>query len=106
MSAPIASVAIRAIGKDGERFDISLQIGAPYQRSELLGEWSCPVSLEPLYPQLRDQTGSDAFQALCLAIRLAFTLLTHFKAGGGKLLCSDGTEFPIDAYLPSPKSGA
>jgi len=34
MPTPIASVDIAAVGKDGNRFNISLQIGAPYPRKD------------------------------------------------------------------------
>src|SRR5450432_726756 len=104
MPTAIASVDISAVAKDGERFNISLQIGAPYQRPDFPDEWSCSVSLKPLHPRLSDQTGSDAFQALCLAIRLAMGLLTQFKSDGGKLLCSDGDDFPLEAYFGSSLS--
>jgi hypothetical protein len=102
---PIASVEISALAKDGGRFNISLQIGAPYQRSDFPDEWSCSVSLTPLHSHLRDRTGSDAFQAICLAVRFAIALLTQFKADGGKLLCSDGGEFPLEAYLGASLPG-
>ena len=51
------------------------------------------------YSRLADQAGADAFQALCLASRLAVTLLSHFQDQGGKLVNGDGTAFALDAYL-------
>ena len=99
MDAPVASVDvdIDAIGRNGETFVVSLRIGVPYRKDEDV--WSCPVSLTPLYSGLRDQSGADAFQALCLASRLAVTLLTHFRDDGGQLVNRDGTPFALDAYL-------
>ena len=97
MDTPIASVEINAIARDGERFVVSLKIGMPYRRDEDI--WSCPISLAPLYARLADQSGADAFQALCLASRLAVTLLEHFRDEGGQLIYPDGTQFALDAYL-------
>jgi hypothetical protein len=100
MSPVVASSELIGVRANGERFTISLQIGQPYERPGEIAHWSCPVSLEPLYPKLADQSGVDSFQALCLASRLAITLLAGFKADGGSLLNSDGTEFPLEAYAP------
>jgi hypothetical protein len=98
MSPIVASSELIGVRANGERFTILLRIGQPYERAGETTYWSCPVSLQPLYPNLADQSGVDFFQALCLASRLAITLLGGFKEDGRALLNSDGTEFPLEAY--------
>ena len=100
MSPIVASSELIGVRVNGERFTISVRIGQPYERADEAAYWSCPISLEPLYSKLADQSGVDSFQALCLASRLAITLLAGFKADGGSLFNPDGTEFPLDAYVP------
>jgi hypothetical protein len=92
--------AMRCFGqKPGEdRVQITVEIGTPYE-CESPGEWACPVKVEPLYPLLRDIHGIDSLQALCLAIRLAETLLTGFRDDGGTLTYENGEKFSFEPYL-------
>lgn len=105
----IAATNITGVTAAGERIAISVSIGTPYQEAADPEVWRCPVAVSPLYSRLADIAGSDSLQALCLATRLAFSLLHDFKSKGGKLLLAedDGkeTEFPIDAYLPQLPGG-
>jgi hypothetical protein len=64
-------------------FEVDLQIGAPYQISDV--EWACSVGLDALYKDLGDQHGVDSWQVLMLAQRLAKTLLEGFVQDGGRL---------------------
>ena len=83
--------------RNGSRFEIVVEIGEPYQCSP--EEWACPVALRGLHDRLRDMHGGDALQALCLAIRLAFSLLAAFKDEGGKIFHRDGGEVPLESYV-------
>jgi len=100
----IANSELVGVRATGERIKISLRIGEPYERGGETPYWSCPISLEPLYSELADQAGVDSFQALCLASRLAITLLAGFKDDGGMLFFPDGTEFPLDSYASLKKT--
>jgi len=86
--------------KDGRRFPIKVEIGSPYQSADDPETWRCPVNIDPLYSHLRDIAGADGFQALCLASRLAISLLRGYVEDGGRLLHDDGTEFSLDSYVP------
>jgi hypothetical protein len=98
MDDVIAGDDIIGVRASGERITIKLRLGRPYRKDTDPETWACPVSLEPLYSRLADIVGDSSFQSLCLASRLALYLLAGFKEDGGRLLCDDGTEFPLDAY--------
>lgn len=97
MKAPVASLEVVALAASGERLTLIAQIGKAYRNDD--GSWSCPVTMAPIYPKLEDIRGIDSFHAIWLACSLVLKLLEHFKAGGGKLVYSDGSEFPLEAYL-------
>lgn len=105
----IAATTITGVTAAGEHIAISVTIGTPYRETTDPEVWRCPVAVFPLYGRLADIAGNDSLQALCLATRLAFSLLHDFKSKGGRLLLAkeDGeeTEFPVDAYLPQPLGG-
>ena len=105
----IAATTITGVTAAGEYIAISVTIGTPYRETTDPEVWRCPVAVSPLYGRLADIAGNDSLQALCLATRLAFSLLHDFKGKGGRLLLAkeDGeeTEFPVDAYLPQPPGG-
>lgn len=94
----VAQLKLRAVKRTGEEFDVVVRIGRPALNSGSPESWSCPVSLEPLYPKLAAQVGVDSFHALTLSSRLVLTLLDGFTLEGGRLLYSDGTEFAPSAY--------
>lgn len=100
MENVIASATLFGQSKDGDRFPIKIEIGAPYQSGDDPETWRCPVHIDPLYSHLRDIAGADGFQALCLASRLAVSLLRGYVEDGGRLLYEDGTDFSLDAYVP------
>jgi hypothetical protein len=81
-----------------ERFEITVEIGAPYQCGGEPEEWACPVAVRPLYERLHDAHGGDSFQSLCLAISLAQDLLQAFREKGGALTYETGELFPLEAY--------
>jgi hypothetical protein len=99
----IASLDLLAVHSDGTRTPVALRAGAPEQLSA--DEWRCAVRLDGLHDHLLPMHGSDSLQALCLALRLAATLLRDFVAGGGRLLDdedsadTDEADWPLDAYF-------
>ena len=93
MDDVIAETQLIGESKDRGRFSIRVQIGRPYLRARDPDMWACPVALEPLHERLADIAGEDSFQALCLASRLAASLLDGFIQSGGRLLNDDGTRF-------------
>jgi hypothetical protein len=92
----IATVSFLCERNDA-RLEIAVEIGKPYQCGE--EEWACPIALHGLHDGLPDVRGPDAFQALCLTIRLALSLLTGFKEKGGKILYRNGEEVSLGPYL-------
>jgi len=61
--------------RDGRQFEITVDIGQPYQWGTDPEEWACQVALRGLHENLPDVHGLDAFQAFCLAARFVLTLL-------------------------------
>jgi hypothetical protein len=84
---PIAEVIVteRIVGVDtsGRRRDISVQIGRPSVAED--GDARCPVALWGLDGRLPDTAGVSTFQALVLALRLAYLLLEGYQERGGRL---------------------
>lgn len=67
----------------GERFNITVRIGEPYQVNDV--SWACPVGVDGVDTHLADMHGIDSWQALLLAISLVRSRLEHFLETGGKL---------------------
>jgi len=89
----IANRELTAFHPDRGGFVVTVCIGQPYYISE--DEAACPVALRGLHSKLRDQHGTDSFQALMLAQKLAQMLLVSFVEDGGQLLdAPDGK--PVD----------
>jgi len=99
--AGIACTLIDAVGVDGEAFALEVAVGVPFlsERSEA---WACTLTLSPLLPKPVDISGEDSLQALCLALRMAKSMLDDFIEDGGKLLTDDGASFPIDVWFGAP----
>lgn len=98
MNTVIARTCIFGQRPGEDRFEITVEVGTPYQCSNDPEEWACPVAVTPLYSRLHDAHGSNSLQALCLAIALAQDLLRGFKEKGGSLTFDTGEEFPLEAY--------
>jgi hypothetical protein len=95
---PIANITIRAVGADGETFPLDIAVGVPFV-SERHGTWACPLTLHPLWSKPNEVAGEDSLQALCLALRVARSMLDSFCEDGGQLLFNDGTPFPLGTYF-------
>jgi hypothetical protein len=103
----IATLDLLAVHADGTRTPVALRIGAPEQVAA--GEWRCAIRLDGLHDHLRPMHGADSVQALCLALRLAATLLRDFVARGGRLqdraasadtdAGADAADWPLEAYF-------
>jgi hypothetical protein len=98
MNIVIASEKIFGQRQGEEPFEITVEIGTPYQVGTDPEEWACPVSLSPLFKRLHDAHGGSSFHALCLASSLVLDLLHGFKENGGTLFYSIGEDFPFEAY--------
>lgn len=99
MSNPTASITL--LGKrsdEDEAFEILLEVGPPYEVNGHPNEWACPVSIRPLFKNLRDAHAGDSLQSLCLALSLVFDLLADFRKKGGELTYETGEQFPLEAY--------
>jgi hypothetical protein len=84
----VASRNLVAVHPDKGELPVHIDIGMPYKCGP--NEWACPVALDGLYDNLRDQHGADSFQSLMLAQNLARTLLNDFVEKGGRLLDAPG----------------
>lgn len=98
MKNPIAQVSMLGTRPGEQSFQITVQIGTPYQCGSDPEEWACPVAVSPLFRNLHDAHGGDSFQALCLAVALAQDLLRDFQQNGGALSYETGERFPLEAY--------
>ena len=96
----LATFECTAVESSGRRFPLKVSIGRPYQSGSDPATWACAVNIDPLYTHVRDIAGGDAFQALCLACRMAVELLDGFVERGGKLVDDDGGTVSLDSYIP------
>ena len=86
----LASRTILAIGSEGQKSEVTLRIGTPYEISP--EEWACPVAMDGLQERLHDVHGIDAWQAIQLVQSLQAQLLGYFIQEGGKLYCHEPPE--------------
>jgi hypothetical protein len=98
MNTIIASMKVWVAHEGQPPFEVTLQIGTPYQKPDDPEMWACPVSLQPLYKNLSEARSDCAFQALCLASSLVLDLLHGVKEQGGTVQLSPGEDFPFEAY--------
>jgi hypothetical protein len=102
MAKWIAERPFDCVDAKGKRFRAVARIGMPTtvpRNGELSAYGSCPVMLEPLFPE-RESGGLDQFQALCLAIDLVRQALKTLVAQGGRVFFA-GTDTPIRLEDPS-----
>jgi hypothetical protein len=100
MTDPIAATEFDAVLPSGERRRVTLAVGRPYLAPS--GEWRCPIALEGLHGRLADAPGEDAFQSLCLALRLLMSQLEGLVKRGGQILHAyTPDQVPLEAYLQS-----
>ena len=90
---PIAEREIICIKPSGERQNVVLRVGQPYQSAP--GEWACPVAAIGVHERFPDIRGIDSFQSLALAQALLKSTLLNLEQTGCKFRTVDD-ESPID----------
>ena len=80
---PMASRAVKAKDADGNQFDMTLELGIPYQKD--LNQWGCSVRVTNVFEPARDIYGMDSWQAVQLAFQFVSRMLEDFVARGGRL---------------------
>lgn len=78
---------------DGERFNIVIRIGMPYEVNDV--SWACPVAVDGVDRKLADMHGVDSWQAMLLAISLVRSRLEHFLETGGRLYWPDNPSLEV-----------
>jgi hypothetical protein len=96
----LASRTILAVKPDGQKMNVTLRIGFPYEVST--GEWACPLAMEGLQERVPDIHGIDAWQTVQLVQNLQAQLLGYFVQDGGTLLCDEPPN-PIELHELFPK---
>lgn len=98
MDSLIAETKMIGIYPDMREIEILASIGSPFR--DLNGRWGCPAEISGIYGKLGPVYGEDSMQALCLALKLVYTLLKDFIEKGGKLVHPyDKSDFPLRAIL-------
>ncbi len=82
---------------DGTRTIVEVAIGMPTRMSD--NQWSCEVSIAPLFGELAPVIGADALQALGLAWALVGRLLMGAAEEGNQLEYQSGGDVPLSAYF-------
>jgi len=93
----LARLELTSVRRSGTRRPIIVEMGQPEACES--GEWKCSVKLTAIDDRTRAICGEDALQAICLALRFIACGLDDLLDDGGKLLDSEGGEFPLDAYF-------
>ena len=93
----IAHLELTRVRTNGQRTLISVKVGPPYKTIE--GAWRTPVEIHGLDDRLADIYGVDSLQSLCLAIRLVKARLESAIADGDRLVDSEDSDIPFDAYF-------
>jgi hypothetical protein len=98
MSDIVASTTLVCVNSQGERREVVVEIGLPYQTPR--GSWACPVAMRGMYSSLADIHGEDSLQSLCLAASLVRTLLSSVVKEGGKIFFPDSdSEYDLDVVF-------
>jgi hypothetical protein len=86
----MASRAIKAKDANGTEFDMTLELGIPYQKN--LNQWGCAVRVTNLFEPPREIYGMDSWQAVQLAFQFISRMLEDFVARGGRLYWKETME--------------
>jgi hypothetical protein len=97
MTDAIVTLEVLAVFPNDRQVGITASIGRATEESA--GAWVCPVTLSPVYARPMNVKGIDSFHATWLACSLVLKLLGHLKGEGVGLRHTDGSEFPLEAYL-------
>lgn len=99
----IVTLALNAVFPNGREVALTARIGRA--QPEAKDAWVCPVELAPVYAQPVSVKGVDSFHATWLACSLVLKLLAHLKAEGATLRATDGSAFPLEAYVAGLGAG-
>jgi len=97
MNEPIVTLEVIAVFSNGQEVGLAARIGRAQPDGQ--GSWVCPVELAPVYQEPMNVKGVDSFHATWLACSLVLKLLGHLRQEGAALRHTDGSEFPLDAYV-------
>jgi hypothetical protein len=97
MSDFIVTLEVIARFQNGQEVGLTARIARAQPDAE--GAWACAVELAPVYPEPVNVKGVDSFHATWLACSLLLKLFAHLKDEGVALNQSDGSAFPLEAYL-------
>jgi hypothetical protein len=100
----IVTLDVVAVFPNGREVALTARIGRA--QPEAKDAWVCLVELSPVYAQPMSVKGLDSFHATWLACSLVLKLLGHLKAEGVALKASDGSAFPLEAYVAGLGAGA
>jgi hypothetical protein len=97
----IVTLEVIAVFKNAQEVGLTARIGRakPEKSGDTPGAWVCPVELAPVYQEPMNVKGVDSFHATWLACSLVLKLMAHLRGEGVALKQTDGSEFPLDAYL-------
>ncbi|HEY1287786.1 MAG TPA: hypothetical protein VGF58_05620 [Burkholderiales bacterium] len=104
MNDRIVTLDVVAVFPNGREVALTARIGRA--QPEAKDAWVCLVELSPVYAQPMSVKGLDSFHATWLACSLVLKLLGHLKAEGVALKASDGSAFPLEAYVAGLGAGA
>jgi hypothetical protein len=93
----IVTLEVIAVFRNGQEVGLTARIGRA--QPEAKDAWVCPVELSPVYNEPMNVKGVDSFHATWLACSLVLKLFAHLKDEGVALKQTDGSEFPLEAYL-------
>jgi hypothetical protein len=97
MNDVIITLDVVAVFANGHEVGLSARIGRAQPEGK--GVWVCPVELAPVYQEAMSVKGVDSFHATWLACSLVLKLFGHLKDEGVALRHTDGSAFPLEAYL-------
>jgi hypothetical protein len=103
MSDFIVTLEVIARFQNGQEVGLMARIGRAKPDAE--GAWACAVELAPVYPEPVNVKGVDSFHATWLACSLLLKLFAHLKDEGVALNQTDGSAFPLEAYLAGLGAG-
>ena len=98
MNDPIVTLEVNAVFDNSRQVGLAARIGRA-QPEPAQGGWVCAVEMAPVYTEPMNVRGVDSFHATWLACSLVLKLLGHLKGEGVALRSTDGSEFPLEAYL-------
>lgn len=100
MQTYVAERALRGIGPDGSKTDISIRIGQPVEVSEQT--WTVDIDIDGLEYGMKSALGVDPWQALTIAFAVTEQAVRYFIEQGGKICSVEDSkdEVPLEDLFP------